>query len=282
MAAHGSSVGTAPQIKPQTLIVVQAFKRDQRSGEIVPAIPAREEIDERRAIERAKLLSTQHAGAIAWSRIARPDEGEFGDPIVLFSRGELPDLDMPVRQDELEDEEPETALGQDDGDGDDAGPPQWAGFQLSLPADLVHFHRAFSALYNKHPDRDVMAIFTALSDRRMVILPPAAGALVARELSEHYPLGYFTRPEGHCLSLELGHSLQLDTTWFELSAEHRQARIDAQKLAAGQIEAEDAYLAEFWQMPTPPSKAEQKAEAAPARKPRRGAAKPRARSAPLS
>jgi hypothetical protein len=97
------STGTVPQLKTQTLVVVQAFTRSE-DGDIVPATEPREMPDAARAIALAKELSLEHAGAIAFSRIVNPDEGEFSDPTVLFSRGALPDLDMPVRQDELDDD----------------------------------------------------------------------------------------------------------------------------------------------------------------------------------
>lgn len=250
MPTSARSTKTAPQIKAQTLIVVQAFKRN-KDGEIVPAMEAREMPDERRAIARAKELSLEHVGAIAWRRDAKPDEGEFGDPIVLFSRGELPDLDMPVRQDDLEgndagDVEPPP----ENGGGDGPGGPTWMGFQLEAARDWQAFHKAFYELYRKQPERELLAVFTALENRRIVVLPPLAAALVARELPT-YPLRACARPPGNMLSLELGHSLQLDTTWFELSEAERQRRIDARKIPAEEMEAQDSYLEEFWGIAAP-------------------------------
>lgn len=239
--------GTVPQIRTQTLIVVQAFTRNE-DGDIVPATEPREMPDAARAIARAKELSLEHAGAIAFSRIVNPDEGEFSDPTVLFSRGALPDLDMPVRQDELDsadaavNEEPEFS----DGDGDGGYP--WVGIKLTAASDFQGFHRDFLALYRKQPDTDLLAVFTSIEDRRIVILPPAAAALVASELP-NYQLGSCPRPPSEALSLELGHSLQLDTSWFELTAEGRQKRLDAVRLTPEEVEGETGYLEEFWGIP---------------------------------
>ena len=110
--------------------------------------------------------------------------------------GQLPDLDMPIRQDELDD---------DDGGRD----LKWRGFQLAKAADWQAFHQAFLKLYRKQVDRELLAVFTAIENRRIVVLPPEAAALVAKELPS-YPLGPCARPPGSALSLELGHSLQLD------------------------------------------------------------------------
>lgn len=230
------STGTLPQAKAQTLIVVQAFKRNEE-GELVPAIQAQEALDERRGIERARQLSLDYAGAIAWKRDANPDEGEFGNPVVLYARGQLPDLDMPVR---VEDG------GAEEGSAEaQEAEPGWMGMQLPAASDWKPFRDAFFALYRQQEDTDLLAIFTALENRRIVLLPPEAAKLVQRELPR-YQLRPCERPPSDMISLELGHSLQLDTTWFDLSAEERQRRIDAQKLSPEEIEAEDSYFAEFW------------------------------------
>ena len=244
--ARRQSVGTVPQPKTRTLIVVQAFTRNE-DGDIVPATEPREMPDAARAIARAKELSLEHTGAIAFSRIVNPDEGEFSDPTVLFSRGALPDLDMPVRQDELDDDNggdpPDGSGGDDDDDG--GRDMKWRGFQLAKAADWQAFHQAFLKLYRKHADRELLAVFTAIENRRIVLLPPKAAALVAKELPA-YPLGPCARPPGSEVSLELGHSLQLDTTWFEVSAEERQKRLDAVKLTPEEIDGGDAYYKDVW------------------------------------
>jgi hypothetical protein len=241
------STGTVPQIKTQTLFVVQAFDRNA-DGEVVPATEAREMPDAARAIARAKELSLEHAGAIAFSRMVNPDEGEFSEPTMLFSRGALPDLDMPVRQDELDDNnggDPPDGSDDDDDDDDSGRDLKWRGFQLAKAADWQAFHRSFLKLYLSLENRDLLAVFTAIENRRIVLLPPEAAALVAKELPA-YPLGPCARPPGSEVSLELGHSLQLDTTWFEVSAEERQKRLDAVKLSPEEIEAEEAYYEDVW------------------------------------
>ncbi len=104
--------------------------------------------------------------------------------------------------------------------------PTWMGFQLVAAAHWQAFHQAFVALYHREPDKDLLAIFTALENRRIVVLPPAAATLVQRELPR-YRLRPCPRPPGKMLQLELGHRLQLDTTWFEVSDEERRARMAA-------------------------------------------------------
>lgn len=242
MRSRARSNGTVPAIKAQTLIVVQAFKANAE-GEIVPAIQPMEMPDERRAIARAKELALRHDGAIAWKRLAKPDEGEFGDPEVLFSRGRLPELDMPVRRGDDED------LAQAD-----APAPRdestWMGFQLAAAADWQAFHQAFLKAYLGHEDRDLLALFTAIENRRIVVLSPEAAKLVQRERLA-YQLVACERPPTEMISLELGHSLQLDTTWFDLPAEERQHRISAQKHSAEETKAHDGYLNDFWGIAKP-------------------------------
>ena len=87
------STGVLPQPKlPTTLVVLMAFDRDDE-GNLQPAFEAREMPDERRAITAARLLSHQHAGVIAWKRAANPSMGEFGPPEILFTDGDVPDMD---------------------------------------------------------------------------------------------------------------------------------------------------------------------------------------------
>lgn len=38
-------------------------------------------------------MSRSYAGVIAWSRPAKPDVGEFGEPTVLYQSGDVPDLE---------------------------------------------------------------------------------------------------------------------------------------------------------------------------------------------
>lgn len=78
--------------KKTSLIVVLAFVRDEE-GELRAAFEPREMQSEDRAIREARMLATTYAGAIAWSRPARPDIGEFGEPVVLFQYGDVPDME---------------------------------------------------------------------------------------------------------------------------------------------------------------------------------------------
>ncbi|KKB82829.1 hypothetical protein VW29_14825 [Devosia limi DSM 17137] len=80
--------------KPTRLIVLLAFVRDEE-GELRPAFDAREVPSEDKAKmdgRRMAALGT-YAGVIAWSRTADLVNGEFGDPVVLFQHGDVPDMD---------------------------------------------------------------------------------------------------------------------------------------------------------------------------------------------
>jgi len=82
------------QQPPTKLIVYLAFVRDEE-GELRPAFDAREAQSESAAKQQARLLwsSGKYAGAIAWWRSADLVNGEFGEPEVLFSEGDVPDLE---------------------------------------------------------------------------------------------------------------------------------------------------------------------------------------------
>ena len=84
--------GQEPVAKPSMLIVLLAFDRD-KEGELRDAFEPREMPSEDRAIRAAKGIAMDHAGVIAWSRSARPDTGDFGEPKVLFQAGEVPAMD---------------------------------------------------------------------------------------------------------------------------------------------------------------------------------------------
>lgn len=92
MPRFQQSTGTAPVIKSTTLHVLMAFDRDD-AGELRPAFEAMQMPSEHAAIMRAKLISSRHAGVIAWSRSAKPDEGEFGKPKELYRAGDVPNLE---------------------------------------------------------------------------------------------------------------------------------------------------------------------------------------------
>ncbi len=84
--------GREPELKPSHLIVLLAFDRDEE-GELRDAFEPREMPSEDRAIRAARLIAGDHAGVIAWSRLARPDSGDFGQPTVLFQYGDIPEMD---------------------------------------------------------------------------------------------------------------------------------------------------------------------------------------------
>ena len=79
---------------PTKLIVYLAFVRDEE-GELQPAFEAREAQSEGAAKQQARLLwaSGKYAGALAWWRSADLVNGEFGEPVVLFQEGEVPEME---------------------------------------------------------------------------------------------------------------------------------------------------------------------------------------------
>jgi hypothetical protein len=77
--------------KPK-LIVLAAFDETE-DGELFPAFDARQMDSEERATREARTIAAKHAGVIAWSREADPLIGEYGEPVVLFQHGRIPDLD---------------------------------------------------------------------------------------------------------------------------------------------------------------------------------------------
>jgi hypothetical protein len=84
--------GQLPIAVPTKLIVLMAFDRDDE-GELQPAFEAREMPDEDRAVRAAKDMANHHAGVITWWRPARADLGDYGEPTLLFTAGDVPDMD---------------------------------------------------------------------------------------------------------------------------------------------------------------------------------------------
>ena len=70
--------------------VVVVFDRDD-NGELKPG-EAREATNAGAAMRRARALSYEHAGALAFSRTGDPTTGEFGDALLLAEFGAV-DLD---------------------------------------------------------------------------------------------------------------------------------------------------------------------------------------------
>jgi hypothetical protein len=81
-----------PGQKKPKLIVVVAFDRG-KDGELFLAFGPTDRQSEERAIRAAKALASKHAGVIAWSRDADPALGDYGPPTVLFTSGDVPDME---------------------------------------------------------------------------------------------------------------------------------------------------------------------------------------------
>lgn len=81
-----------PQQKKPKLIVVAAFNRNE-DGDLVPAFDPRQMQSEDAARRLAKLVESEHAGVIAWSREADPAIGEYGEPTILYQAGNVPDME---------------------------------------------------------------------------------------------------------------------------------------------------------------------------------------------
>jgi hypothetical protein len=77
---------------PGKIIVLLAFDKGE-DGELLPAFEAREMRDESTAIRTAKDLARRHVGVLTWSRTADLVNGEFGEPVVLFQHGDVPDME---------------------------------------------------------------------------------------------------------------------------------------------------------------------------------------------
>jgi len=79
---------------PTKLIVVMAFVDDGEGG-LRPAFDPREFQSEERAAREARVMAGtgQYAGVIAWSREANPSIGEYGPPDILFSWGDVPEME---------------------------------------------------------------------------------------------------------------------------------------------------------------------------------------------
>lgn len=74
------------------LIVLAAFNQDE-DGYLLPAFEPRQVETEERAKRDARLMADQYSGVIAWSREADPNIGEYGEPTVLFKRGNVPEME---------------------------------------------------------------------------------------------------------------------------------------------------------------------------------------------
>ena len=81
-----------PDQKKPKLIVVVAFDRGE-DGDLFTAYGPTDQQSEDRAVRIAKALAGKHIGVIAWSRDADPALGDYGPPTVLFTNGEVPDME---------------------------------------------------------------------------------------------------------------------------------------------------------------------------------------------
>jgi hypothetical protein len=70
----------------------QKFDRGE-DGELVPAFEPREVSSEEKAVREARSLAERHVGVITWSRSADAKLGEYGDPVLLFQFGDVPEMD---------------------------------------------------------------------------------------------------------------------------------------------------------------------------------------------
>ncbi|MER8451225.1 hypothetical protein NKG60_14605 [Mesorhizobium sp. M1428] len=82
----------APDPKTPKLIVVVAFDRGE-DGELFTAYGPTDQQSEDRAVRIAKALAGKHIGVIAWSRDADPALGDYGPPTVLFTSGDVADME---------------------------------------------------------------------------------------------------------------------------------------------------------------------------------------------
>ena len=78
--------------KNPKLIVVVAFDRGE-DGELFAGFGPADQQSEDRAVRTAKGLAAKHVGVIAWSRDADPALGDYGPPTVVFSSGDVPDME---------------------------------------------------------------------------------------------------------------------------------------------------------------------------------------------
>ena len=79
---------------PTKLIVYLAFVRDEE-GDLQPACNARETQSEAAVKQHARILwsSGKYASALAWWRSADLTDREFGEPVMLFREGDVPDME---------------------------------------------------------------------------------------------------------------------------------------------------------------------------------------------
>lgn len=79
---------------PTKLIVMLAFARDEE-GELRPAFEPRECQSEEQAKTQARICASsgKYEGVVAWWRSADLVNGEFGEPVMIYQWGELPEME---------------------------------------------------------------------------------------------------------------------------------------------------------------------------------------------
>lgn len=87
-----TSTGVLPRQRKTKLVVLAAFDKGE-DGELVPAFEPREVASEEKAMREARSLAERHVGVITWSRSADAKLGEYGEPVLLYQFGDVPDLD---------------------------------------------------------------------------------------------------------------------------------------------------------------------------------------------
>ena len=86
------STGQAPERKPKTLVVLMALVRDDE-GDLQPAFEPREVVSEDKAMDARRMAAVEtYAGVTTRSRTADLINGEFGEPVVLFAHGDVPEM----------------------------------------------------------------------------------------------------------------------------------------------------------------------------------------------
>lgn len=88
-----TTTGQPPERKLKTLVVLMAFVHDEE-GELRPAFEPREVPSEDKAKMDARRMAAlgTYAGVITWSRSADLVNGDFGEPVVLFQHGDVPEM----------------------------------------------------------------------------------------------------------------------------------------------------------------------------------------------
>lgn len=94
MRTQAKEAAQPPASKPTKLIVLLAFIRNEE-GELQTAFEPREVPSEDRAKMDARRMAAlgTYAGVITWSRSADLMNGVFGEPVILFQHGDVPDID---------------------------------------------------------------------------------------------------------------------------------------------------------------------------------------------